>query len=454
MKVKTFEGKNEQEVLEKIKAEMGVDAVILNIKKISTKGIMGILKGTKVEITAAMDLNSKEKEENHSSSVGSIGKEEIDSFLKNIKNSSPTPKEKESIVTKTYIPPEAKETKEDVVVSELNLADNNINYTALSLERELKMKDKLIEKQELEISRLNEKLSKSDELINSLTENLVKVNNSKETNLSEYKNEYVQILYDTLIEQNVIDSVARHILEDVADLDASEIDLNGVVKVVYNKIIDLLGTPYKVDVADIGVKGTKVLMFMGPTGVGKTTTIAKLASKFILENGLKVGFITSDTYRMGAVDQLKMYADILDVELDVAYNSRDLENSYNNMNNNKDVIFIDTAGRSHKNEQNVDELISLVNEVEKSEKFLVISLTTKSEDIINIIKTYNKAIDFKVIFSKSDETNAFGAIVNMCYLTGKQISYITNGQIVPNDITVAEPEMIAKSILGLGASVL
>lgn len=438
MKVKTFEGKSEQEVLEKIKKEMGVDAVILNIKKINTKGLLGIMKGSRVEITAAIDNDAKAKTLD---SEKTIGKDEIDNFLKDLQSSAK--------ITKSV---DAKN-DEIIEINEVDTSNSKIDYTVLTLERELKLKEKLIEKQEIEINKLNEKLSKSDELINNLTQNLVNLNNSKETNLSEYKNEYVQIMYDTLIEQNVLDSVARYILEDVKDLDTNEKDLNGVVKIVYNKIIAILGTPYKIDMSYSRDNESRVLLFMGPTGVGKTTTIAKLASKFILENSMQVGLITSDTYRMGAADQLRMYAEILDTELYVAYNVSDLLQSYNKMNGKKDVIFVDTAGRSHKNEQNVDELIDLVNTLPGSEKFLVISLTTKSEDIINIIKTYNKAIDFKVIFSKSDETNALGAIINTCYLTGKQISYITNGQIVPNDISICEPETIAKSILGLGANI-
>ncbi len=323
----------------------------------------------------------------------------------------------------------------------------------LALEKELQQKEKIIQEKESEISKLNEKIVKSDELINNLTDNMNKLSESRESGSDLFKNEYVQIVYDTLIEQNVMETVALDILKEVKDFDALESNLNEIVKVAYNNIIKLIGEPYFISQQEFSNVNSKVLLFMGPTGVGKTTTIAKLASKFILEKGQTVGLITSDTYRMGAVDQLKMYADILDVELVVAYNNQDLQRGYSKMNMNKDIIFVDTAGRSHKNEANVDELIVLINEIPECEKFLVVSLTTKSEDIINIVNTYNQFVDFKVIFSKSDETNALGAIVNTCYLTGKRISYITNGQIVPNDINIAEPEAIAKAILGLGASI-
>lgn len=439
MKVKTFEGKTEQEVLERIKNEMGVDAVVLNIKKTNTNGFLGMFKGAKVEITAAIDNDAKPRNsENIESQKAVVGKNEIDEFLKNIKTTTSVSKN---------------EKDEEVKVVETNYQSSGIDYTVLSLEKELQLKEKLIQEQEKEITKLNEKISKSDELINNLTENLIQLNETKDKGIKRFDNEYVQIVFDTLIEQNVMEAVALDILKNVADYKANEADLNEIVKIAYNKIIELIGEPYFVEKNITKGHNSNVLLFMGPTGVGKTTTIAKLASKFILEKGMSTGLITADTYRMGAADQLKMYADILDVELIVAYNNIDLQQGYNGMNGNKDIIFVDTAGRSHKNEQNVDELVSLINEIPNCEKFLVVSLTTKSEDIISIVNTYNQFVDFKIIFSKSDETNALGAIINTCYLTGKQISYITNGQIVPNDIGVAEPEAIAKSILGLGASV-
>ncbi len=439
MRVKTFEGKTEQEVLEKIKSEMGVDAVVLNIKKINTNGFLGMFKGAKVEITAAIDNETKKSSGNNKDSKKELqDTAEISKFLSEIKTTTS--------VTKN-------EKNEDVHIEEQDFKGGKVDYTVLALEKEIQQKEKLIEEQEREINKLNEKISKSDELINNLTDNIVKLNEAKEKGEALFKNEYVQIVYETLLEQNVMEAVALDVLKEVKDLDQDEADLNQIVKVAYNNIIKLIGQPYSVSELECKKDNSKVLLFMGPTGVGKTTTIAKLASKFILERGLSVGLITADTYRMGAVDQLRMYADILDVELVVAYNNHDLQQGYLNMNGKKNVVFVDTAGRSHKNEKNVDELVSMVDEIPECEKFLVVSLTTKSDDIINIVNTYNQFIDFKVIFSKSDETNALGAIVNTCYLTGKQISYITNGQIVPNDINIAEPEAIAKSILGLGAGI-
>lgn len=440
MRVKTFEGKTEQQVLENIKEEFGTDAVVLNIKKIKKNGILGFLSGGKVEITAAIDNDFKySSKENTSSDFKTVyeeqnSKDEINNFLKNIKPFT---------------------SDENENASNINIKD--MNHNLLDLEKELEQKQEIIEKQLQKISDLSNKVSKSDEIISRLSSNVENINESIENGQSLFTNEYVQIVYDTLIEQNVIDRVAIELLKDVKDLKKGESSLNDIVKLAYNNIIKIIGEPYSVDgnsLKNLEDKGAKTLLFMGPTGVGKTTTIAKLAALFTLENELKIGFVTSDTYRMGAVDQIKTYADILDIELLVSYNTNDLKDGYEKLSETKDVIFVDTAGRSHKNQENVEELFKLMSEVPNSERFLVVSLTTKSDDIVNIVNTYDKFTDFKIIFSKSDETNALGAIVNISYLTGKQISYITNGQTVPNDIVVAEPESIAKAILGMGADII
>jgi len=192
---------------------------------------------------------------------------------------------------------------------------------------------------------------------------------------------------------------------------------------------------------------------MGPTGVGKTTTIAKLSSVLSLNHNMKVGFITADTYRIAAVEQLKTYAEILGLDVRVVYSNDDIENSVDEMRILNDVILIDTAGRSHRNEDNVVELAGILNSLPDSRHYLVLSATTKCEDMLEIIHTYETVTDFDLIVTKLDETASLGSILNICYLTGKKISYVTFGQNVPDDIEVIKPDKIAMSLLGIGAGV-
>ncbi|MGG2201708.1 AAA family ATPase [Paenibacillus validus] len=191
---------------------------------------------------------------------------------------------------------------------------------------------------------------------------------------------------------------------------------------------------------------TRIAHFVGPTGVGKTTTIAKLAAEQVLKHHRKVGFITSDTYRIAAVEQLKTYATILNVPLEVVFSPSDLTKAFDNLKD-CDLIFMDTAGRNFRNEMYVSELNALLKSSGKSETFLVLSLTTKYKDMKAITSNFSKFKLHKVLFTKMDETDSYGAILNLVREFGLQISYIANGQSVPDDIRVLQEQFIIDLIL-------
>jgi len=157
--------------------------------------------------------------------------------------------------------------------------------------------------------------------------------------------------------------------------------------------------------------------------------------------------MTADTYRIAAVDQLKKYAEILGLGVEVLYSIDEFEEKKNTFSN-CDAVLIDTAGRSHKNEQRFSELSNLLNEISKKEVYLVLSLSTKYKDILDIIESYSEVADYKIIFTKQDETTTLGTIINVKHMTQKPLSYITFGQNVPDDIEVLQPEKIAKLLLG------
>ncbi|MFD0680134.1 MULTISPECIES: flagellar biosynthesis protein FlhF [unclassified Paenibacillus] len=192
---------------------------------------------------------------------------------------------------------------------------------------------------------------------------------------------------------------------------------------------------------------TRIVHFVGPTGVGKTTTIAKLAAEQVLKYNRKVGFITSDTYRIAAIEQLKTYATILNVPLEVVFSPQDLSKAYEQLKD-CDLIFMDTAGRNYRNEMYVSELNSLLRSQGKSETFLVLSLTTKYKDMKAITDNFTKFKLDKVLFTKMDETDSFGSVVNLVHDFKLQLSYVTNGQSVPDDITELAEQHIIDLILG------
>jgi len=190
-----------------------------------------------------------------------------------------------------------------------------------------------------------------------------------------------------------------------------------------------------------------VAIFIGPTGVGKTTTLAKIAAEYSLNSNKNVALITADTYRIAAVDQLKTYAEIMGMPLSVIYSPGEVKDILEKYND-KDLVLIDTAGRSSKNKVQFDELDELLKMSGADEVYLLISATTSIRNSMEILKSYSFLKDYKLIFTKIDETSAMGTILNVSFITGKKLSYITNGQSVPDDIEVASIDSIVKNLLG------
>ena len=191
----------------------------------------------------------------------------------------------------------------------------------------------------------------------------------------------------------------------------------------------------------------KYINIVGPTGVGKTTTIAKIAAETMLNHRKKVAFITTDTYRIAAIDQLKTYAKILNVPIEVAYNLEDFKRAADRFSH-YDMVFIDTAGRNFRNEQYVKDLKNIIDFSNELETCLVLSLTSKQKDMTDIYKQFSMIPIKQVIFTKADETSTFGTMFNFIQNYQLPPIYITNGQNVPDDIVKATPSNIVNTVLG------
>lgn len=187
----------------------------------------------------------------------------------------------------------------------------------------------------------------------------------------------------------------------------------------------------------------KYVNVLGPTGVGKTTTIAKMAARSVLEKKKKVGFITTDTYRIAAIEQLKTYANLLQAPIEIVYNEKDYKGAIEKLSH-LDLVFIDTAGRNYKEAKYVNDLKKMINFDDEVESFLVLSLTAKENDMETIVQQFNEIPIEKFIFTKIDETNTIGTMFNLMIKYNKGLAYYTNGQEVPEDIVEAELERIVE----------
>ena len=191
----------------------------------------------------------------------------------------------------------------------------------------------------------------------------------------------------------------------------------------------------------------KYINVVGPTGVGKTTTLAKIAAESILSFNKKVAFITTDTYRIAAIEQLKTYATILNVPVEVCYNLDDFQQAKKKFAE-YDLVFIDTAGRNFRNPKYISDLKEIIDFNHEMETLLVLSLTSKQSDMEEINEQFSSIYIDKFIFTKADETSTYGAMYNMIRRENRALAYITNGQNVPDDLVAATPEDVVDFIVG------
>ncbi|MEW6489032.1 MAG: flagellar biosynthesis protein FlhF, partial [Thermodesulfobacteriota bacterium] len=194
-------------------------------------------------------------------------------------------------------------------------------------------------------------------------------------------------------------------------------------------------------------EGPRVVALVGPTGVGKTTTVAKLAARFALQDGARVGLITVDTFRIAAVEQLKTYARIMDVPLRVALDAPGFQSAVEDLSD-RELILVDTAGQSPRDEAALGELLALFPPQVPVEVHLVLSVTTRTRDLEKILRHYADLRASRLLLTKLDETECHGPLLGLPVVSRLPLSYLTTGQNVPDDIEEATPEAVARYLSG------
>ncbi len=372
------------------KEELGMDAIVMNIKKNLPRGIYKLFRKPSVEITAAVDENI----------VYQPKKEE-------------PPKRNPNIIYDDF-PAVSKGAAPTVIEQKLDKLQDML---------ENQMAERM-QKGDFDVAK--EKGGQEEE---------------KDSNLA-----CMQLIYNQLIANEVDEQYANQVISEIEHSLKKNSDVNNILMSVYQKIVLKLG---QIHTVDGGKEQVKYIFFIGPTGVGKTTTIAKIASMLKMNKKKKIALMTADTYRIAAVEQLTTYANILDIPLHVVYSADEVKEAREQLKD-YDLVLVDTAGRSHKNREQRDDLEEFLKSVPDDERevYLVLSATTKYCDLIRITDSYLQITDYALIFTKLDETGSVGNILNIHMKTGAPLSYATFGQNVPDDINVIDPQSIAKQLLG------
>lgn len=410
MVIKKFQAETETEAIMQAKEELGKDAIVMNIKVVKPKGLQKFFRKSTVEVTAAMD-----EENNYNTGEGMLSKmQELQKTLEEAKKREQQEQTKE--------PEESLNMNKNIIKESENAEmdskgiEDRLNNLQLMLERQMQTEEKEEEKKE----EVEKEESKADACI--------------------------RLVKEQLLNNEVEEKYADAILEEIRGTLKKDTAIDNILASIYQKIVLKLG---KTKIVGENQDETKYIYFIGPTGVGKTTTIAKIASNLKIQQRMKVALITSDTYRIAAVEQLRTYANILGVPLKVIYSEGEMEKARQEYQE-YDIVLIDTAGRSHKNVEQTEDIEKLIKAVSEEERdvYLVLSATTKYKDLVKITETYAKIVKYNLIFTKLDETCCIGNILNIKMLTDAALSYSTSGQNVPDDIEKIDAQKIAKQLLG------
>lgn len=467
MRVKRYIVDTMPDALSKIRSELGADAVILSTKEMKTGGVLGMFQKKKIEVVAAVETAETSKSKTKSTPMV---KPEF---------SAPAPRVTRQAVPEVY--------RKSSGLAAGSTANANVNVNASSIAslgigsagtgtdvlhtqkqtyRQASSSVLLDERPEHVVKNLNKEESISTNSDSTRSFSASTAQESKETRLLQEISEMKSWLSELARKQSEARVLPDHLETVKRRLSYQEVSIELIdewIEGAYdlwlasNKSIDdeRLNVEFLDSIAsflkeriDPGIHDdTRIVYIAGPTGVGKTTTIAKLAADQIFRAHKKVGFITADTYRISAIEQLRTYATILNVPLEVVQSPGDVHRALKRLEH-CDLILMDTAGRNYLNEMFVAELHSLLSPTDQSETYLVLSLTSKTQDMKKITEHFSKYGIEKVIFTKLDETASVGPLFNLLKEYPLKVSYITNGQNVPDDLLTVDQDLLINMLLG------
>ncbi|MCI8992319.1 MAG: flagellar biosynthesis protein FlhF [Eubacterium sp.] len=466
MTIKKIIGKTEEEAIEKAKQELGQDAVIMNVRTVKQKGFLGMFGKLSFEVTAAIEdepeepaipkpaqnqplvhekINMAADEEIKIPPLEGSPQEQAELIANTMKKIQPILQEQQALNEKQAL--KEKQSQQALEPDTQEPAGNRISDIREKTGRSSK-KEQILKEEEDRVKAVEDRIVS---LQNMLDEKAAGEESSRKNSEISAQNKenlrIIKMIYNIMIENEVSEKYANQILDEIDSVMRSSTSMDYILSNVYQKMVLKFGQSASLNLEG---KAPKVLFFIGPTGVGKTTTIAKIASWLKVEKNKKIAFFTADTYRIAASEQLKTYANILNVPMTIIYTKEDLNDAVAH-SLNYDVILVDTTGFSHKVQKQKEDVKNLIQNLDpeyESEVYLLLSATTKYKDLLEIADAYKEISDYKLIFTKLDETICYGNLLNLKLYTGTEIAYTTNGQNVPGDIQSFNSQYIVKHLLG------
>lgn len=426
MIIKIFQAKTEEAALELARKELGSGIVVMNVKKVKKKGLFSIFKPQQVEVTVALE---EEEKQNFREAVAKVSEIARQSEAAGNTRSAKTEPEQPAKQGKAEpgSQPEKQRQQEKQRQPEKNTQTIDSRQES-AIEEKLSTLQNLLEKQ-IGSTQEEEKESEGEE-------------KKEDSNVA-----FFHLLYKMLLDNEIEETYANQLVEELDGSVKPDMPIDYLLSVVYQKMVLKFGQTKTIQSAE---KGPKLVYFIGPTGVGKTTTIAKIASRLSVVEKKKIVLLTADTYRIAAAEQLRTYANILEVPFRIIYTPQEIRTAIEDYAA-YDYIFVDTSGHSQKNTDQRDDTLALLRAADgqaEKEVYLVVSATTKYRDLLNIADTYQKLTDFRLVFTKLDETQCQGNLFNLRLHTDAPMSYVTCGQNVPDDIGEFDAQKTVKLLLG------
>jgi len=392
MKIKRYLARSMPEAMSMVREDLGQDAVIIFSRKVRGKGILGLLGPPLIEVTAALD-----------GGAGGTGPSGASAAAARAEAPPPVPP-----AAQQAAPVRSGGAEEDAPAPR--------NEPPLPVQEPLRRE-----------------LADLKQMLGRLLEQQGPPG-AGEPFLQKWRRLLTEMDIDIAIVERLLDRLRRNggFLAEDGDR---------VKDLIIEGLEDMLVPVYSVE----GLK--PVLVFVGPTGVGKTTTLAKLAAQLALIEHRRVALVTIDTYRLGAVEQLRTYAEIMDLPLEVALTPADLAKALAR-HADVDYVLVDTAGRPSKNREQVKELQSFLEVIDRPfDVLLVLSSNTKMRDLDRVTSDFQLLDYDKLIFTKVDETETLGCLINVVHGVGRPVVYITNGQNVPYDIRAVDPRGLVRMVV-------